>query len=150
MQILRTLIVAATAIAAATNGTRTGPMLASSAPSGHTIVVPGAGHVLLLGIQAPSPGTGPVGDPIGIAARERLNGLVAHRFVILEYPHVLRAGVIPRGAAYVFLEDGTFVNRLLVREGLARVSGVRSAPRAAELQQAEDAARNEKRGLWGR
>jgi len=150
VQIVRTLSVALVAIGFAANSTRTGPILAAAATSGHTIFIPGTGRIPLLGIQAPPAGRGGAGDPIGIAARERLNGLVAHRFVILEFPHGLRDGAIPRGAAYVFLEDGTFVNRLLVREGLARVSGARSAPRSAELREAEDAARREQRGLWGR
>ena len=82
--------------------------------------------------------------------RRRAPGLVAHRFVRLEYPHAIEAGTVPRGAAYVFLEDGTFVNRVLVREGLALASGGRLGAHAAELQEAQAAARAEKRGIWAR
>jgi len=125
-------------------------VLVASAASGHAIVVPGTGRVSLLGIRAPAAGRGAVADPIGVAARERLNGLVAHHFVILEYPHTIADGAVPGGAAYVFLEDGTFVNRLLVSEGLARAAGARSAPRAKELEEAEASARAARRGLWAR
>jgi endonuclease YncB( thermonuclease family) len=148
VQFLRTLIVCGVAGISIGPGNRTGPVLVASAASGHAFVVPGTGRITLLGVRAPAAGRGAVGDPIGIAARERLNGLVAHRFVILEYPRPIRAGAVPRGPAYVFLEDGTFVNRLLVREGLARVSGAASSPRAKELNEAEAAARAERRGLW--
>ena len=148
LQILRTLAIGSVALLHIPHAQRTGPVLVASAASGHAIVVPGTGRVSLLGIRAPAAGRGPIADPIGVAARERLNGLVAHRFVILEYPHPIVDGVVPHGAAYVFLEDGTFVNRLLVREGLARAAGARAAPRAAELREAEAAARRERRGLW--
>lgn len=148
MQILRTFTVVAMAAIQLSPGNRTNPVLVASAASGHAIVVPGTGRVTLMGIRAPAPGRTAAGDAIAIAARERLDGLVAHRFVRLEYAHAIEDGAVPRGAAYVFLEDGTFVNRVLVREGLARVSGARSAPHAAELQQAEAAAKAEKRGLW--
>ena len=147
MQILRTLAIGGVVLLQVPHGHRTGPVLAASAATGQAIVVPGTGRVSLLGIRAPA-GGGAVADPIGVAARDRLNGLVAHRFVILEYPHPIGAGAVPHGAAYVFLEDGTFVNRLLVREGLARVSGAHSAPRAKELEEAEATARSERRGIW--
>jgi len=148
VQILRTVLMATMAVLQIPHGNRTGPVLVASAASGHAIVVPGTGRVTLLGIVAPAPARSAAGDSIGIAARDRLNGLVAHRFVILEYPHAVRDGAIPRGAAYVFLEDGTFVNRVLVREGLARATNTRSASRAKELQEAEAAARAERRGVW--
>jgi endonuclease YncB( thermonuclease family) len=150
LQILRTLAIGAAAVFQLSNGHRTGPVLVASAASGHAIVVPGSGRVSLLGIRAPAVGRTALADPIAVAARDRLNGLVAHRFVILEYPQTIAAGTVPHGAAYVFLEDGTFVNRLMVREGLARVTGARSASRAKELADAEAAARSERRGLWAR
>jgi endonuclease YncB( thermonuclease family) len=148
VQIPRTFFIAAVAAIQLWPANRTGPVLVASAPSGQAILVPGTGRITLLGIRAPAVARTPVGDPIAIAARERLNGLVAHRFVLLEYPHPIDPGAVPRGAAYVFLEDGTFVNRVLVREGLARVSGARSGSHAADLEQAEAAAKAERRGLW--
>ena len=148
MQILRTLVLTLLAVVQLPAGNRTGPVLVDSAASGQAIVVPGTGRVTLLGIRAAAQGRSPIGDSVAAAARERLNGLVAHHFVLLEYPHAIGDGAVPRGGAYVFLEDGTFVNRVLVREGLARVSGARSGPHAGELRDAEAAARSEKRGIW--
>lgn len=149
MQILRTLAFAVVAAIQLSPGNRTGPVLVTAAASGHSIVVPGTGRITLLGIRTPAERQTAMADTTAGAARDRLNGLVAHRFVILEYPHAIASGAVPRGAAYVFLEDGTFVNRLLVREGLARVSGARSGPHASELREAEAAARAQKRGMWG-
>ena len=147
MQILRTFIVAMVATVQLSPGNRTGPVLVSGAASGHAIVVPGTGRITLLGIQSPRGSRTVLSSSSASAARDRLNGLVAHRFVILEYPHPIEAGAVPRGAAYVFLEDGTFVNRVLVREGLARAGGS-TGSHAAELREAEAAARAERRGIW--
>lgn len=149
MQILRTLSVLAVAVVQLSPGHRTGPVLVTSAASATAIVVPGTGRITLLGIRTPSTARTWTGGSIALDARERLNGLVAHRFVRLEYPHAIENGTVPRGPADVFLEDGTFVNRVLVREGLALVTGRRSGAHAAELQEAEAAARAERRGLWG-
>jgi endonuclease YncB( thermonuclease family) len=150
MQILRTLSVAAVAVLQLSAGNRTGPVLVTGAASATAIVVPGTGRVTLLGIRTPPTARTWTGGSIALDARERLNGLVAHRFVRLEYPHPIETGTVPRGAAYVFLEDGTFVNRVLVREGLARASGGRSGAHAAALQEAEADARAERRGMWAR
>jgi endonuclease YncB( thermonuclease family) len=49
----------------------------------------------------------------------------------------------------VFLETGVFVNALLVREGLARVSAREQLSRINELTRAEGAARSSRRGMWG-
>jgi endonuclease YncB( thermonuclease family) len=46
-------------------------------------------------------------------------------------------------------EDGQFVNALLVREGLARVSARVALTRLHELQQAEAQAQEFRRGMWG-
>jgi endonuclease YncB( thermonuclease family) len=150
MQVLRTCSVLAVAVFQLSPGNRTGPVLVASAASPTALVVPGTGRVALLGIRTPATARTWSGRSIALDARERLNGLDAHRFVRLEYPHAIESGTIPRGAAYVFLEDGTFVNRVLVREGLALVSGGRSGTRAAELLEAQNTARAERRGMWAR
>ena len=49
--------------------------------------------------------------------------------------------------AITLLENGTFVNAVLVREGLARVTG-QAGPRADELRRAEAEAKAARRGLW--
>jgi len=50
---------------------------------------------------------------------------------------------------YVIREDGVFVNAVLVREGLARLSPRLPLVRLAELQKAEREARESHRGMWG-
>ena len=111
---------------------------------GDTIDVAGAGRIRLAGIRAPriTRGTGE-GEPLGRESRERLEGMLTHRFVRLEFPS---GG--SRSSACVLLEDGTFVNALLVREGLARLSGRLAGPRGDELQRAQESARAARRGVW--
>jgi micrococcal nuclease len=56
-----------------------------------------------------------------------------------------------RTLAYVRLPDGRMVNEILVREGFAFYKPSRDNDRYAErLRAAEEAARAEKRGVWGR
>ena len=112
---------------------------------GHTIEIAGGGRVRLAGIRAPRPPRGAsAGDPFGREARDRLEGMLTHRFVRIERPS---PGSLT--AAYVLLEDGTFVNAVLVREGLATVAGRPSGARGGELLRAQEQARAARRGLWG-
>jgi micrococcal nuclease len=112
---------------------------------GNTIDVAGYGRVRLAGVRAPKLGRGGLdGEPFARDARERLEGIVTHRFVRLEFP-----SVSSRSAAYVLLEDGTFVNALLVREGLARLAGRPAGARGDDLQRAQQQAMGARRGIWG-
>ena len=110
---------------------------------GDTIDVAGAGRIQLAGIRAPriARATGE-GEPFAREARERLEGILTHRFVRLEFP--------PGGSrsAYVLLEDGTFVNALLVREGLARQTGRPAGTRGEDLRRAQEVAQAARRGIW--
>ena len=113
---------------------------------GDTIVVASVGRVQLLGVVAPRLGAGPdTSAAVAREAQQRLAGLLANRWVRLEYdvesPGAFRS-------AYVFLEDGRFVNEWLVREGLARASHGQTLRRLPELREAEAAARRARRGLW--
>ena len=147
MQVLRTLILAAVAVAhIPSHAQRTDPVLVTKVTQGDAIHVAAVGRVRLLGIAAPRSGRGLlIGDPFGREAVDRLAGLVAHRWVRLEF----ESGRSSAHAAYVFLEDGTFVNAVLVREGLARVTGRETSARAMELAEAQAAAQASRRGLWG-
>ena len=60
-----------------------------------------------------------------------------------------RRDVYDRHLAYVVREDGVFVNAVLVREGLARVSARTPLSRLGELKSAEAEAQNFRRGMWG-
>jgi micrococcal nuclease len=149
MQILRTLAIAAiAAIHLAHAPTRTDPVLVRVVFDGDTIDVASMGRVRLLGIDAPEVGHRFDGAaPFGREAKERLTSLIAHRWVRLEFDG-RREDVYARHLAYVLLEDGTFVNALLVKEGLARVSTRVPLARLDELRRAEAEARDHRRGIW--
>ena len=147
MRILRALSLAGMAAAAYGQGTvRPEVVEVRSVADGHTIQLAGGGRVRLAGIRAPrAPHGASNGDPFGQEARDRLEGMLTRRFVRLEFPS---AG--SRTAAYVLLEDGTFVNAVLVREGLASVVGKPAGARGEELRRAQESAQTARRGLWRR
>jgi len=131
MQILRILAVAGIALGAYPQTLSRPEVVAVRAVvDGNTIDVAGYGRVKLAGIRATKD------------ARDRLEGMVTNRYVRLEFP-----SATSRSTAYVLLETGTFVNAVLAREGLARVTG-QAGPRADELRRAEAEAKAARRGLW--
>jgi len=116
---------------------------------GDTVDVAAVGHVRLLGIDAPEIGPGfDTPAPFGREARERLSGLVLHRWIRLEYEGP-REDVYGRRLAYLLLDDGTVINTVLVREGLARISARLPLTRLDELRRAEAEAQAFHRGMWG-
>jgi micrococcal nuclease len=119
--------------------TRSDPVLVRTVIDGDTIDVATIGRVRLLGIDAPEIRRGD----------ERLTSLLLHRWVRLEHEGAA-LDAYHRRLAYVMTEDGQFVNALLVREGLARVSARVPLTRLRELQQAEAHAQELRRGMWGR
>lgn len=84
----------------------------------------------------------------GIEAKEYLTNLLKGKHVKLEYD-VDRTDQYGRTLAYVYLEDGTFVNADLVKNGYAMVMtvppNVKFADEFVKLQQE---ARENNRGLW--
>lgn len=153
MQILITValwsVVAIQTPAPAARITRSDPVLVRAVIDGDTIDVAAIGRVRLLGIDAPEIGRGSdTAAPFGREARERLTSLLLHRWVRLELEGAA-LDVYHRRLAYVMTEDGQFVNALLVREGLARVSARVPLTRLRELQQAEAQAQAFRRGMWG-
>lgn len=143
MQILHTVLIAAVAAAQISHPSRTEPVLVEAVVAGDAVSIQSVGRVRLLGIKAPAGERGLLpGEPLGREARNRLTGLAARRWVRLEFDRGSRR------AAYVLLEDGTCLNTVLVREGLARVTGRRSLVRYDELRQAEAEARAARRGIW--
>lgn len=91
--------------------------------------------------------------PVQYYAREAAEfnrRLVEGKSVRLEFD-VQRRDRYGRLLAYLFLEDGTFVNGELLRQGYAQLltipPNVKYADRFVELQRE---ARQAKRGLWGR
>ena len=140
---------------------RSQSVLVRSVIDGDTIDVSTVGRVRLIGIDAPelahrqgrvarqSRPTSPESDaPFAREARDRLTSLLLHRWVRLEYDGP-GLDAYERHLAYVLTEDGQFVNALMVREGLARVSVRVPLMRLEELQRAERDAQSARRGMWG-
>jgi endonuclease YncB( thermonuclease family) len=152
MQFRRTFIaalVAVTATLAARPLERSELVLVRAVLDGDTIDVTTFGRVRLLGIDAPE--IGRVFDtsaPFAYAARDKLAGLVLHRWVRLESDGQ-RLDVYKRRLAYVVTEDGVCANVVIVREGLARVSARVRLARLDELKHAEAEAQAFRKGIWG-
>jgi micrococcal nuclease len=128
---------------------RTDALLVRSVIDGDTIDVAAYGRVRLLGIDAPEMGRGfDTAAPFAREARDRLASLVLRRWVRLELEGAT-LDVYNRRLAYVFLEDGQFVNAVLVRDGLARVTARAPLSRLPELKRAEAEAQAFRRGMWG-
>lgn len=144
MQFLRVLsLVGLAAIAAPQHMSGPEVVAVRGVADGNTIEVANYGRLHLAGIHAPKPGRrGIDGEPFADEARRRLDGLVAGRFVRLEFPQAARA------SAYVLLEDGTLVNAVLVADGLARVSGRPAGPRGEELLRAQSRAQAARLKIW--
>src|SRR5437763_11555504 len=140
MEILIAFVAAAIAAAAPpfpSEIKRSEPVLVRAVVDGDTIDVASVGRVRLLGIDAPEIGRGlATAAPFAREARARLTALILHRWVRLEQEGA-PVDVYDRRLAYVLTEDGAFVNAVLVREGLARVTARVPLSRLAELQRAE-------------
>ena len=153
MQILRTLVAATMAALQTFSGStklnRSELVLVKTVIDGDTIGVTTFGRVRLLGIDAPETSHGlDTAAPFGREARERLAALLLHRWIRLEMEGA-PLDIYNRHLAYVVTEDGQFVNAVLVREGLARVSARAPLTRLQELKRAEAEAQAFHRGMWG-
>jgi micrococcal nuclease len=153
MQILITAVVAAVAAVQTSPSiagtTRSAPVMVRAVIDGDTIDVTTVGRVRLLGIDAPEIGRGfDTAAPFGREARDRLTQLILHRWVRLEQEGAT-VDAYNRHLAYVLTEDGVFVNAVLVREGLARISARVPLTRLPELRRAESDAQSLRRGMWG-
>jgi micrococcal nuclease len=106
--------------------------------------------VRLIGVDAPeSRNTGTKETAyFGKEASGYLTKLIGGKKVRLEYDagHYDRYG---RTLAYVYLEDGTFVNARLVRDGYATVMTIPPNVKYADtFLKLERRARNQNRGMW--
>ena len=109
---------------------------------GDSFITSGGHGVRLIGIDAPE-----YGQPFSADAKARLEELVAGRRVLLGYDQE-KKDRYGRLLCHVRV-DGLWVNRLLVREGLACVYLVRPNVAAmSDLIAAQQAARLEKIGIW--
>ena len=116
---------------------------------GDTIVLTDGERVRYAGINAPEVAhDGEPGELFGDEARAFNQKLVLGRWLTLELAENSRDHY-GRLLAYVFLEDGTFVNGELVQQGYAHL--IRRQPRVRyweRLLNLQRQALKEKRGLW--
>lgn len=153
MQVLPVALAAAVAILQTWSSSptirRSPSVLVRAVIDGDTIDVATVGRVRLLGIDAPELGRGyDTAAPFAHEARDRLTALLLHRWVRLEQ-EAEALDAYNRHLAYVMTEDGQFINAVLVREGLARVTARVPLSRLPELQRAEAEAQAFRRGMWG-
>jgi micrococcal nuclease len=86
--------------------------------------------------------------PFGKESTDYLKKLISGKRVRLEFD-IDRLDKYGRTLAYVYLEDGTFVNAALVKNGYATVMTVPPNVKYADtFLKLERKARNKKRGLW--
>jgi micrococcal nuclease len=116
---------------------------------GDTLRTDDGEKVRLLGINAPEVAHGnEPGQPLGEAAGKRLKALVLGREVRLQTDKDHR-DIYGRLLAHVYLRDGTWIDGLLVKEGLAHVYIFPPNFRHANaLLHDEDAARASRLGIW--
>ena len=118
---------------------------------GDTVVLAGGERVRYIGVDTPElhHPTKPV-QPYAREASEFNRRLVEGKPVRLEYD-VQRRDRYGRLLAYVYLEDGTFVNAELVRQGYAQLLTIPPDVKHADLfVRLQKEAREAGRGLWGK
>lgn len=116
---------------------------------GDTILLANGEKVRYIGIDTPEINHSTKGaEPFGLEAKEANEQLVEGKRVRLEFD-VERRDRYGRLLAYVFLEDGTFVNGWLVEHGLARARAYPPNVRYQDLLERLEWQAQEKRlGLW--
>ncbi|MFQ5927396.1 MAG: thermonuclease family protein [Terriglobia bacterium] len=120
---------------------------------GDTLVLDGGERVRLIGVDTPELGGSPRArrpgqpDPFAEEATAFVRGLVEGKRVRLAY------GPEPtddygRTLAYVYLENGTFLNAELIRQGYGRAYTRFPFAYREEFRRLEQEARENRRGLW--
>lgn len=116
---------------------------------GDTFVADDGTYIRLLGINTPEVGRhGDKGEPFANQARLMLTKLIFNQRVRLSFGerHKDRYN---RLLAHIYKEDGTWVNKILIQEGLAHVySFPDNRQHTKTLIKAENQARNKNKGLW--
>ena len=116
---------------------------------GDTFLTNKGEKVRLLGINTPEmPYNDRPGQIMAKKAKRRLAELISGKLVQLRMDKEKR-GTYGRTLAQIYLHDGTWINALLVREGLAHVYIFAPNFRWAKaLMQLESIARNNRQGIW--
>lgn len=116
---------------------------------GDTIVLTEGSKVRYIGINAPElPREDHIGEPYANEAKRFNARLVKNKTVRLEFD-IEPNDRFQRRLAYVFLQDGTFVNAEMLSQGYAYLLVVRpNVKYQATLLAAQQAAMTAKRGIW--
>jgi len=117
---------------------------------GDTFILENNQRVRMIGIDAPEVGHRKYGkraEPFGREARHYLKQLIEKKEVVLK-PGEEPFDRFGRRLAYVYLEDGTFVNQKMVEDGYAETFRALSFSFKKGFQELERTARTEKRGMW--
>lgn len=127
-------------------------MLVTAVVDGDTIYV-GRGwrrtKVRLIGVDTPEtvhPKKSP--ECFGLEAKFFTRIQLEDQPVLLRYKPDERMDRYGRTLAYVYLEDGTFLNLELIRQGFARAYTRFPFKYRRAFEQAEQEARRDQRGLW--
>ena len=117
--------------------------------TGDTVRLEGGKTLKLIGIQAPPlQSIVPLMRQYGLEAVEFNKKLVAGKKVLIEWGSQIRDDR-KNFLGYVFLEDGTFVNREMLKSGHAKVRIIPPNIRYAdEFQKNEMEAQRKRRGIW--
>ena len=116
---------------------------------GDTVVLSEMGPVRLIGVDTPETQDPP--KPVqyyGSEASAFLQSMLSGQSVRVEYDHQ-RRDKYQRTFAYLFLSDGTFVNREIIRQGFGHAYLTYPFAYAEDFRAAEREAREAERGLWG-
>ena len=116
---------------------------------GDTILLQNGEKVRYIGVNAPEVDHSPKGaEPLGQEAKEVNRRLVEGKRVKLEFD-AERRDKYGRLLAYVFLEDGTFINGWLVQRGLAKAVFYSPNLKYQDLlKKLEQEAREKQLGVW--
>lgn len=117
---------------------------------GDSFILADGRQARLIGVNAPEFGKEDAPDqPLAKAARERLAGLLQNQRVQLSFEHE-RQDRYGRWLVHAALPDGTRVEEILLREGLAWTIAIPpNVDRLNRLLEAETEARSTGRGVWG-
>lgn len=117
---------------------------------GDTFILENNQRVRMIGIDAPEVGHRKYGkrsEPFGNEAKRYLRQLIEKKDVALK-PGEEPFDRFGRRLAYVYLEDGTFVNRKMVEDGYAETFRAFPFSFKNEFKELEHKAKTEKRGMW--
>ena len=128
--------------------TPSGMVTVSEVIDGDTLRLASGDKVRLLGIDTPeSKSTAKDLEFYGKEASAFCRDLLTGKPVRLEFEEE-RTDKYGRLVAYVFLDDGTLVNALLIKEGYARCLGAFRFSRKPEFKSLHQEAKAAERGLW--